>query len=68
MKSEGWKNIAKNLARFPLFAIATSEGDLESIPCRYCDVTEVLADLEKANAALAELEKAGWGKATQGRN
>ncbi len=71
-QSEGWKNIADDLSRFPLFSIATSEGNpvayqitvgkekTYDIPFFYCDVTEALAELEKAQGNSA--------KATDGRN
>ena len=71
-ESEGWKNIADDLSRFPLFSIATAQGNPVAyqitvgkektfdIPFFYCDVTEALAELEKA--------KANSAKATEGEN
>jgi len=59
-ESEGWKNIAEDLQKFPLFSIATSQGNpvayqitvgeekTYDIPFFYCDITEALAELEKA--------------------
>ena len=58
-ESEGWKNVAEDLQRFPLFSIATPQGNPVAyqitvgdektfeIPFFYCDVTEALAELEK---------------------
>jgi hypothetical protein len=59
-ESAGWKNIADNLSSFPLFTIATAENNFVAysisvgddktfnIPFFYCDVTEALVELEKA--------------------
>jgi len=70
-ESEGWKNIAEDLQRFPLFSIATSQGNPVAyqitvgeektfdIPFFYCDVTEALAELEKAQTNSAEATKGG---------
>lgn len=61
-ESEGWKSIVSDIERFPLFSIATSEGNPVAyqitvgkektfdIPFFYCDVTEALAELEKAQS------------------
>ncbi len=66
IESEGWKNIADDLSRFPLFTIATPQGNPVAyqitvgkektfdIPFFYCDVTEALAELEKAQANSAK--------------
>ena len=71
-ESEGWDNIAENLSTFPLFSIATAQGNPVAyqisvgkektfdIPFFYCDVTEALAELEKAQANSA--------KATEGED
>lgn len=57
---EGWKNIADDLDRFPLFAVASAEGSPVAyqvtlnkdqsfkVPCFYCDVAEALIELESA--------------------
>jgi len=71
-ESEGWMNIAEDLKRFPLFSIATSQGNPVAyqitvgkektfdIPFFYCDITEALAELEKAQTNSE--------KATEGEN
>ena len=70
-ESEGWKNIAEDLEMFPLFSIATSEGNPVAyqitvgkektfdIPFFYCDVTEALAELEKAQTNSDKETKGG---------
>jgi len=65
-ESEGWKNIAEDLQRFPLFSVATAEGNpiayqidvgenTFNIPFFYCDVTEGSAELEKAQENSAKV-------------
>lgn len=65
-ESEGWENVAEDLQQFPLFSIATPEGNPVAyqisvgkektfdIPFFYCDVTEALAELEKTKANAAK--------------
>eukprot|EP00534_Pseudo-nitzschia_fraudulenta_P001472 CAMPEP_0201127596 /NCGR_PEP_ID=MMETSP0850-20130426/30853_1 /ASSEMBLY_ACC=CAM_ASM_000622 /TAXON_ID=183588 /ORGANISM="Pseudo-nitzschia fraudulenta, Strain WWA7" /LENGTH=266 /DNA_ID=CAMNT_0047396497 /DNA_START=99 /DNA_END=899 /DNA_ORIENTATION=+ len=69
-ESEGWKDIAGDLSRFPLFSLATPEGNpvayqitvgkekTYDIPFFYCDVTEALAELEKTQANSAKATEA----------
>jgi hypothetical protein len=68
-ESEGWKSIADDLNRFPLFSLATPQGNPVAyqitvgdektfeIPFFYCDVTEALAELEKALANSVKPEE-----------
>mmetsp|Transcript_45649 Transcript_45649/g.49275 ORF Transcript_45649/g.49275 Transcript_45649/m.49275 type:complete len:272 (+) Transcript_45649:105-920(+) len=67
-ESEGWKNIAEDLKRFPLFSVATAEGNpvayqinvgekTFNIPFFYCDVTEGSAELEKVQANSAKVTR-----------
>eukprot|EP00536_Pseudo-nitzschia_multiseries_P002819 jgi/Psemu1/184461/e_gw1.39.148.1 len=65
-ESEGWKNIVEDLGSFPLFSIATTEDNpvayqitvgeekTYEVPFFYCDVTEALAALERAQGDSAD--------------
>ena len=67
--SQGWKNIADDLSMFPLFTISTTQGNPVAyqisvgkektfdVPFFYCDVTEALAELEKAQKNPTEATK-----------
>jgi len=73
-ESEGWKNIAGDLQTFPLFSVATAaEGNpiayqitvkekTFNIPFFFCDVTEGLVELEKAQANSAKVTQQVQGK------
>jgi len=73
-ESEGWKNIAGDLQTFPLFSVATAaEGNpiayqitvkekTFNIPFFFCDVTEGLVELEKAQENSAKVTQQVQGK------